>query len=64
MNYLEARRGWWFKCQASGTCTWRAVENFEHDESPRLVIYDLDIGGLGHGDNIELDEEYHNKRPK
>ena len=29
---------------------------FVHDESPRLVIYDLDIGGPGHGDNTDLDE--------
>ena len=30
------------------------MEDFEHDESPRLVIYDLDIGGPGHGDNTDF----------
>ena len=40
------------------------MEYFEHDESHRLVIYDPDIGGPGHGDNTDLDEEDHKKIPK
>ena len=30
------------------------MEDFEHDESPRLVIYNLDIGGPGHGENTDF----------
>ena len=39
-------------------------EDFEHEESRRLVIVNLDTGSPSHGDSTDLDEEDPKKRPK
>ena len=39
-------------------------EDFEHAESPRLVIIDTDTNIPIHGGNTNLDEEDPKKRPK